>query len=165
MELSYGIHSAPPGGAGKPPGVAMLAGIKGDNGYTRHTHRDTHEAQPSGHRSRNPAQPRGCPHFQDRYRCRNGDHYWVFADVSVVRDQGKVTGDLSIRSVPTEAQIQQAEALYARLNAGKAARSGILAWLADRNLGLRRVSAERLTLVQAMALVPSLIWVKQGPCS
>jgi aerotaxis receptor len=83
----------------------------------------------------------------------------------VVRDQGKVTGDLSIRSVPTEAQIQQAEALYARLNAGKAARSGILAWLADRNLGLRRVSAERLTLVQAMALVPSLIWVKQGPCS
>lgn len=29
----------------------------------------------------------------------------------MVRDQGKVTGYLSIRSVPTEAQIQQAEAV------------------------------------------------------
>ncbi|MDR3672858.1 MAG: methyl-accepting chemotaxis protein [Holophaga sp.] len=81
-------------------------------------------------------------------RCKNGDHYWVFADVSVVRVAGQVTGYLSIRSIPTPAQIRQAEAVYARLNAGRKARSGLLTWVKDLN----RLSLLRLIgLVQVVA--------------
>ena len=53
-------------------------------------------------------------------RRENGDHYWVNAYVTPVLDtQNKVVGYESVRTKPTREQIQRAEALYARLNAGK----------------------------------------------
>lgn len=49
-------------------------------------------------------------------RCKNGDHYWVDANVSrqYSRD-GRVIGYLSTRRKPTRTQIAEAEALYASL--------------------------------------------------
>ena len=49
-------------------------------------------------------------------RCKNGDHYWVDANVSrqYGRD-GRVVGYLSTRRKPTRAQIAEAESLYASL--------------------------------------------------
>ncbi len=55
-------------------------------------------------------------------RCKNGDFYWVEANVSSLREQGTVTGYISVRRKPTPEQIAEAEALYARLRAGKPAR-------------------------------------------
>ncbi|MDI9726964.1 methyl-accepting chemotaxis protein [Stutzerimonas stutzeri] len=53
-------------------------------------------------------------------RRKNGDHYWVNAYVTPILDQQRqVTGYESVRTKPTREQIQRAEALYARLNAGK----------------------------------------------
>ena len=63
-------------------------------------------------------------------RRKNGDHYWVNAYVTPILDQQRqVTGYESVRTKPTREQIQRAEALYARLNAGKSGvpRSGV--WL------------------------------------
>ena len=54
-------------------------------------------------------------------RCKNGDHYWVNAYVTPVLENRQVVGYESVRVKPTREQIQRAEALYARINAGKAA--------------------------------------------
>ncbi|TBU71999.1 chemotaxis protein [Pseudomonas daroniae] len=62
-------------------------------------------------------------------RCKNGDHYWVNAYVVPVLDDGKVTGYESVRSKPTAEQVQRAQALYGRLNAGKTAIPNRDRWL------------------------------------
>jgi aerotaxis receptor len=54
-------------------------------------------------------------------RCKNGDHYWVDAQVVPVRKDGVTIGYMSVRTKPSRAAIAQAEALYAQ-----AARSGRL---------------------------------------
>ncbi|HXF46679.1 MAG TPA: methyl-accepting chemotaxis protein [Burkholderiaceae bacterium] len=49
-------------------------------------------------------------------RRKDGDHYWVVANVTpVVGDDGRPAGYMSVRTKPTRAQIQAAEALYARM--------------------------------------------------
>ncbi|WP_189386520.1 methyl-accepting chemotaxis protein [Bacterioplanes sanyensis] len=52
-------------------------------------------------------------------RCKNGDHYWVNAHVTPIYDAGKVCGFESVRVKPSAGQVRRAEAVYARLNAGK----------------------------------------------
>jgi len=53
-------------------------------------------------------------------RRKNGDHYWVNAYVTPVVDkQSKIIGYESVRTKPTREQVQRAETLYSRLNAGK----------------------------------------------
>nr|WP_275679280.1 MULTISPECIES: PAS domain-containing methyl-accepting chemotaxis protein [Pseudomonas] len=56
-------------------------------------------------------------------RCRNGNFYWVNAYVTPILEQGRVVGYESVRVRPSREQIARAEALYARLRAGKAALS------------------------------------------
>lgn len=54
-------------------------------------------------------------------RCKNGDFYWVVANVSPEYDaSGKVSGYISVRSAPTQAQIDAADKLYQDVNAGNA---------------------------------------------
>ena len=45
-------------------------------------------------------------------RCKNGDHYWVLANVTPVVSNGKNVGYISVRLKPSREQIQAAEALY-----------------------------------------------------
>lgn len=45
-------------------------------------------------------------------RAKNGDHYWVRANVSPILVDGKVTGYLSLRKKPSKAEIAEAERLY-----------------------------------------------------
>lgn len=52
-------------------------------------------------------------------RCKNGDHYWVEANVTPVWANGEVVEYMSVRHAPTAQQVRDAEALYARLNAGE----------------------------------------------
>lgn len=49
-------------------------------------------------------------------RCKNGDHYWVKALASPMKEQGKVVGYISVRSAPSRNEISAAEALYKKLN-------------------------------------------------
>ncbi|ODU10408.1 MAG: chemotaxis protein [Rubrivivax sp. SCN 71-131] len=48
-------------------------------------------------------------------RCKNGDFYWVLANVTPVLANGKPVAYMSVRLKPSRAQIAQAEALYERL--------------------------------------------------
>lgn len=54
-------------------------------------------------------------------RCKNGDHYWVNAFVTPIWQNGQITGYESVRVRTTAAQVERAEALYARLNSGRSA--------------------------------------------
>ncbi len=46
-------------------------------------------------------------------RRKNGDHYWVVANVTPVLEHGEVTGYMSVRTRVTREQVAAAEALYA----------------------------------------------------
>jgi aerotaxis receptor len=50
-------------------------------------------------------------------RRKNGDHYWVVANATPMVENGQAVGYMSVRTRPTREQVQQAEALYARMRA------------------------------------------------
>jgi PAS domain S-box-containing protein len=52
-------------------------------------------------------------------RSKNGDYYWVVANVAPILENGTTVGYLSVRTKPTRAQIEEASKLYADINAGK----------------------------------------------
>ncbi|OBX35439.1 aerotaxis receptor [Halomonas elongata] len=55
-------------------------------------------------------------------RCKNGDHYWVNASVSPILEDGKTVGFVSMRTKPSQAEVERAEAVYARMNEGRSSR-------------------------------------------
>ncbi|MGL1152539.1 PAS domain-containing protein, partial [Vibrio parahaemolyticus] len=46
-------------------------------------------------------------------RSKSGDHYWVRANVTPIRESGQVVGYMSVRSKPERAAVEGAEKLYA----------------------------------------------------
>lgn len=53
-------------------------------------------------------------------RCKNGDHYWVQANVTPVREKGEVVGYMSVRNRPDRAQVEAAEQAYRQFKEGRA---------------------------------------------
>ena len=51
-------------------------------------------------------------------RCKNGDYYWVHANVTPVIENGKPVGYMSVRTKPSREQVSAAGALYAEFKAG-----------------------------------------------
>jgi aerotaxis receptor len=82
-------------------------------------------------------------------RCRNGDHYWVRANITPIREAGRTVGYMSVRTKPSREQVAEASAAYAALRAGtgnmtirhgQAVRGGLprlLARLSHVSLGMR----------------------------
>lgn len=62
-------------------------------------------------------------------RCKNGDHYWVNAYVTPISEHGKIIGYESVRTCPQREDIERAEKLYQRLNAGQAPKKNYKAQL------------------------------------
>jgi len=52
-------------------------------------------------------------------RRRNGDHYWVRANVTPVYQQEKLTGYISVRNIPHREEIDASEKCYAQINNNK----------------------------------------------
>ena len=52
-------------------------------------------------------------------RCKNGDHYWVDAYVTPIRENGQTVEYQSVRSKPEQKHVERAEKLYKQLNEGK----------------------------------------------
>ena len=50
-------------------------------------------------------------------RRKNGDHYWVRANVTPILEGGKPVGYLSVRTKPGREEVQETEDLYARMRA------------------------------------------------
>lgn len=53
-------------------------------------------------------------------RCKNGDHYWVDANVSPIYKDGKIQQYQSVRRAPQPEQVARAEHLYQQISANKA---------------------------------------------
>lgn len=65
-------------------------------------------------------------------RCKNGDHYWVEANVSPVVEHGTVVGYMSVRSEPTRKQVEAAEKLYKQMRDGIAPKESVFAKFAKK---------------------------------
>lgn len=52
-------------------------------------------------------------------RSKNGDHYWVQANVTPIMEDGKPRGYMSVRIKPSRQEIKAAESLYAQMNAAQ----------------------------------------------
>ena len=104
-------------------------------------------------------------------RRKNGDHYWVKANVTPVLENGKPKAYMSVRTQPTRQQIEDAEALYARmmsapdsgalpfyLEGGKLRQKGVRG-LAGRlqRLSLTARLGVALGLMVAVSLLPQLL--------
>ena len=51
-------------------------------------------------------------------RCKNGDYYWVYANVTPVIEAGRPVGYMSVRTKPSREQVTQADQLYRELREG-----------------------------------------------
>ena len=60
-------------------------------------------------------------------RCKNGDFYWVKANVTPLYQDGRPVEYMSVRSKPTAQEVRAAEDLYQKLNAGKVKAPGRIA--------------------------------------
>ncbi|MCC6248823.1 MAG: PAS domain S-box protein [Rubrivivax sp.] len=70
-------------------------------------------------------------------RRKNGDHYWVVANATPLKEGDTVVGYLSVRTRPARAEVEAAEALYRRfkekraqglaIDEGRAVRTGLVA--------------------------------------
>ena len=107
-------------------------------------------------------------------RRKNGDHYWVRANVTPIMEGGKPKGYLSVRTKPTAEEVQSAQALYALMNeqalAGRETmrlRGGVVRWLGWRGLwaqrndvGLLARMLMMLTIVGSITMLPDMLgWV------
>ncbi|WP_338770708.1 methyl-accepting chemotaxis protein [Massilia sp. METH4] len=90
-------------------------------------------------------------------RCKNGDYYWVLANITPVIENGQPVGYMSVRTKPSRDMVAQAAAAYAafkdgkahgrRIQRGKVVADGPLHRLAAR---LRPSLATRLVLAGAL---------------
>lgn len=49
-------------------------------------------------------------------RCKNGDYYWVQANITPITQHGKIIEFMSVRTLPTDKQITDAKALYQEIS-------------------------------------------------
>eukprot|EP01030_Chromulinospumella_sphaerica_P008352 gene8352-8173_t len=59
-------------------------------------------------------------------RCKNGDYYWVLANVTPVIERGQTTGYMSVRTKPSREQVRAADQLYQEFKAGNPRRMAIV---------------------------------------
>ena len=104
-------------------------------------------------------------------RRRDGDHYWVRANVTPIMEDGKPKGYLSVRTKPSAQEVQAAQALYEhmnaeaqsgqetmRLRAGKVRRVGWRGLLAQRtDVGLLTRMVLMLVIVAAITMLPDML--------
>ena len=76
-------------------------------------------------------------------RCKNGDYYWVLANVTPVVEDGVAVGYMSVRTKPTRQHVAQASALYARIKAGQAVGIALSQGAAVRTSWLARLASLR----------------------
>ena len=94
-------------------------------------------------------------------RRKNGDHYWVRANVTPIMEGGKPRGYMSVRTKPAAAESAAAEALYAQMRreADAGSRSFSLEAGSVRYHGLRgwRQRLAQMALLPRMALMLAVL--------
>jgi aerotaxis receptor len=107
-------------------------------------------------------------------RRKNGDHYWVQANVTPIMENGKPQAYMSVRIKPSRTDIQAAEALYAQINnapdldklpfylkAGHVRMKGLKGlWESIRHTTLTTRLAMALSTMIVMGMLPLLLDVQ-----
>jgi len=107
-------------------------------------------------------------------RRKNGDFYWVVANVVPIKEQGRTVGYMSVRTKPAREQVKAAEALYRKfreneadglaIRRGGVVKTGVLArLLALRNLPLGRrlglmLGGQSALLLALAAVTDATLW-------
>jgi methyl-accepting chemotaxis protein len=73
-------------------------------------------------------------------RRKNGDHYWVVANATPIREGSSVTGYMSVRTRPTREQVDGADKLYQLFKEGKAGGWSIIEGKGVHTGGLARLN-------------------------
>jgi len=99
-------------------------------------------------------------------RCKNGDFYWVKANVTPICTGGRVTGYLSVRTVPSRDEVGAADALYRDINAGKVSlRPGPVTRVVRR---FKNVSIKKWLIMYALlavVMLDGIHWLTNGTTS
>lgn len=91
-------------------------------------------------------------------RCKNGDYYWVNANVTPVFENGSIVGYMSVRTKPSPSEITEADVLYSQMRSGATElklRQGQLVHrgLKGKLIGITRVSIAAQAKLFCMAIV------------
>ncbi|MBR9971539.1 methyl-accepting chemotaxis protein [Magnetospirillum sulfuroxidans] len=91
-------------------------------------------------------------------RCKNGDYYWVHANVTPEVVDGQIVGFISIRGKPSRDAVVEAERLYADMRGGRLVGSVLSEGLLVRTGGLQRLFRFGRSLAgRVSAIVVSLL--------
>lgn len=88
-------------------------------------------------------------------RCKNGDHYWVEATATPLRENGNLVGYMSVRRKPSRASVEAAESLYRQIREGKATLNRKVSFWEKLSIG-GKVNAAVLALVALVIGLSSL---------
>jgi aerotaxis receptor len=87
-------------------------------------------------------------------RCKNGDFYWVVANVTPVQEDGRTVGYMSVRTRPERAQVEAAQAVYLQIAGDPDGRLTIRQGIAvRRGLGVSLARLRALSLDARLAAV------------
>ncbi|MBK6659915.1 MAG: methyl-accepting chemotaxis protein [Proteobacteria bacterium] len=92
-------------------------------------------------------------------RCKNGDHYWVEAFVTPYHEHGRLVGYQSIRTAPSRAQVDAAEAFYREVRQGRAQYRSAAPSLVERLPFDTRANLTSLALVSLFVLTATAGWL------
>ncbi len=91
-------------------------------------------------------------------RCKNGDYYWVLANVTPIIENGAPVGYMSVRTKPNKEQIAAATRLYAELKAGNPHRIAIRQGAAvSTGMAARLRRALRISVARQAGLTCALV--------
>jgi aerotaxis receptor len=96
-------------------------------------------------------------------RRKNGDHYWVNASATPVRDKDHITGYMSVRVAATDEQIQACTALYATMQ--KEADRGRLVHVLDKGRLRKKTLAGMLAVWMKPSMRAQLYWLAFWPAA
>ncbi|MEN0037665.1 MAG: PAS domain-containing methyl-accepting chemotaxis protein [Cellvibrio sp.] len=85
-------------------------------------------------------------------RCKNGDHYWVDAYITPLRQNGQIYGYESVRVKADQTVIRRAEVVYERLNQGKSPYSAFEKFWGQMGSGLLNAVATWILLLITTAI-------------
>ncbi|MDP8566989.1 methyl-accepting chemotaxis protein [Methylophilus aquaticus] len=95
-------------------------------------------------------------------RCKNGDYYWVEANVAPVREGHTLVGYMSVRTKPSRQQIAQAEKNYQQMREGKATQPAWHARLIARLDDLSISYKLSLAILFPVAMMISFGWMQHA---
>lgn len=86
-------------------------------------------------------------------RCKNGDFYWVLANVTPVFEDGCPVGYMSVRTKPSRVQVSEATMLYQKIKNGNPDRIAIC-----NGVGVRTGALTRLDAFKNISLEKRIGW-------